>query len=184
VPSERTLRGAGARPFALDGGSFLGQPVSLGEAMTDSAGRLVVLAGKGAAYRHGQASLTSYAGADGWADDVCDGLVRATVRLGARRLKAEPTWVIATPPNYAPGMATGLVTLYDAVRSMFVESGALDTPPVSFAEDILPLFARLSDMQWVSKGYLESQGFGSGHDWLAPATVERPARPLNQEQPL
>jgi hypothetical protein len=177
VPGERTLRGAGARPVALDGGSFLGQPVSLGEAMTDSAGRLVVLAGKGAAYRHGQASLTSYAGADGWADDVCDGLVRATVRLGARRLEAEPAWVIATPPNYAPGMATGLVTLYDAVRSMFVESGALDTPPVSFAEDILPLFARLSDMQWVSKGYLESQGFGSGHDWLAPATVERLADP-------
>jgi hypothetical protein len=61
VPGERTLRGAGARPVALDGGSFLGQPVSLGEAMTDTAGRLVVLAGKGAAYRHGQASLTSLA---------------------------------------------------------------------------------------------------------------------------
>jgi|SRR5215212_1344997 len=67
-------------------------------------------------------------------------------------------------------MATGLVTLYDVVRSMFVQSGALDAPPVSFAEDILPLFARLPDMQWVSEGYLENEGFGSGHDWLAPAT--------------
>jgi hypothetical protein len=67
-------------------------------------------------------------------------------------------------------MATGLVTLYDVVRSMFVQSGALDAPPVSFAEDILPLFARLSDMQWgVSEGYLENGGFGSGHEWLAPA---------------
>ena len=173
VPGERTVRGAGAPPVALDGGSFLGQPVPLGEAMTDGAGRLVILPGRGAAYRHGHPSLTSYAGNDGWADDVCDGLVRATVRLGRRRLEADPAWVITTPPNYAPAMATGLVTLYDVARSMFVQSGALDAPPVSFAEDILPLFARLSDMQWVSEGYFESEGFGSGHDWLAPATVER-----------
>ena len=145
VPGERTVRGAGARPVALDGGSFLGQPVSLGEAMTDGAGRLVVLPGRGAAYRHGQASLTSYAGNDGWADDVSDGLVRATVQLGGRRLEADPAWVITTPPNYAPAMATGLVTLYDAVRPMFVQSGACDAPPVSFGDDILPLFARLSD---------------------------------------
>jgi L-lysine epsilon oxidase-like protein len=147
------------------------------EAMTDGAGRLVVLPGRGAAYRHGQASLSSYAGNDGWADDVSDGLVRATVRLGRRRLEADPAWVIATPPNYAPAMPTGLVTLYDVVRSMFVQSGTLDAPPVSLGDDILPLFARLSDMQWVSKGYFDSEGFGSGHDWLAPATVERLADP-------
>ncbi|MFL5857640.1 MAG: LodA/GoxA family CTQ-dependent oxidase, partial [Solirubrobacteraceae bacterium] len=49
-------------PLALDGGSFLGQPVSLGEVMTDGAGRLVILPGRGAAYRHGHPSLTSYAG--------------------------------------------------------------------------------------------------------------------------
>jgi hypothetical protein len=177
VPGERTIRGAGARPVALDGGAFLGQPVSLGEAMTDGAGRLVVLPGRGAAYRHGQASLTSYAGNDGWADDVSDGLVHATVRLGRRRLEADPAWVIATPPNYAPAMATGLVTLYDVVRSMFVQGGTLDAPPVSLGDDILPLFARLSDMQWVSKGYFDSEGFGSGHDWLALATVERLADP-------
>jgi hypothetical protein len=177
VPGERTVRGAGAHPIALDGGSFLGQPVSLGEVMTDGAGRLVILPGQGAAYSHGQPSLTSYAGNDGWADDVCDGLIRATVRLGRRRLEADPAWVITTPPNYAPAMATGLVTLYDVVRSMFVQSGALDAPRVSFAEDILPLFARLSDMQWVSEGYLDGEGFGSGHDWLAPPTVERLADP-------
>ncbi|MFL5851108.1 MAG: LodA/GoxA family CTQ-dependent oxidase, partial [Solirubrobacteraceae bacterium] len=57
--------------------------------------------------RHGHPSLTSYAGNDGWADDVCDGLIRATVRLGRRRLEADAAWVITTPPNYAPGMATG-----------------------------------------------------------------------------
>jgi L-Lysine epsilon oxidase N-terminal len=37
VPGERTIRGAGARPVALDGGALLGQRVSLGEAMTDGA---------------------------------------------------------------------------------------------------------------------------------------------------
>ncbi|MFL5905782.1 MAG: LodA/GoxA family CTQ-dependent oxidase [Solirubrobacteraceae bacterium] len=90
--------------MALDGGSFLGQPVSLGEAMTDGAGRLVILPGRGAAYRHGHPSLSH---TPETADDVCDGLIRATVRLGRRRLEADAAWVITTPPNYAPGMATG-----------------------------------------------------------------------------
>jgi flavin-dependent dehydrogenase len=173
VPAERSVRGAGARPVPLDGGAFLGQPVSLGEVMTDGAGRLVVLPSIGKGYRHGDAVLTSYAGDDGWADDVCDGVVRATVRLGRRRLEADPAWVLTTPPNYAPGMATGVVTLYDAVRSTFVDSGALAPPPVSFVDDILPLFARQSALQWVSRGYFERQGFGSGHNWLAAPEVER-----------
>ncbi|MFL5858089.1 MAG: LodA/GoxA family CTQ-dependent oxidase [Solirubrobacteraceae bacterium] len=104
MPGERTVRGAGARPVALDGGSFLGQPVSLGEAMTDGAGRLVILPGRGAAYRHGHPSLTSYAGNRRRRvrrPDPRDGASRAPAAGGRRRR------VITTPPNYAPGMATG-----------------------------------------------------------------------------
>src|SRR5262249_42455826 len=90
-----------------------------------------------------------------------------------------------TPPNYGPGMATGLITLYDAVRSMFVASGQLATDRVSFADDILPVFARMTDMQWVNQGFFESNGFGSDEDWLTDENVARLAdrrqQPFHQE---
>ncbi len=173
APGERTVQGAAARPVALDGGSFLGQEIGLGELMTDEEGRLVVLPGAGRAYSNGAHALTSFAGNDGWTDDVCDGVVRATVKIGGRTVEAEPAWVLITPPNYGPGLATGLVTLYDAVRSMFVDSGQLDAGAVSFADDIFPIFARMTDMQWVNEGFLASNGFGSREDWLATENVGR-----------
>jgi hypothetical protein len=120
---ERRLR-RGARPVAL-AGTFLGLDIGLGELMTDGEGRLVVLPGPGGAYSKGGNALTNFAGNDGWADDVCDGPVHATVKIDGRTIEADPAWVLVTPPNYAPGMSTGLVTLYDAVRSMFVASGQL-----------------------------------------------------------
>src|SRR5205807_2457894 len=109
----------------------------------------------------------------GWTDDVCDGPVRASVKLGNRVLEAEPAWVLVTPPNYAPAMAHGVVTAYDAARSTFVDAGMLEAGPVSLSEDILPIFARLVDLQWVSAGFLETNGFGSPHDWLAGDLPER-----------
>jgi len=45
------------------------------------------------------------------------------VKLGDRVLEADPAWLITTPPNYAPAMATGVVTVYDAARSSFVDAG-------------------------------------------------------------
>jgi hypothetical protein len=176
APCERSVRGAAAGPVALDG-SFQGEHVRLGELMTDEAGRLVVLPGRGRGYTDGSASLTTYAGNDGWADDVCDGVVRATVRVGGRTIRTEPAWVLTTPPNYGPAMATGFTTLYDAVRSALVDAGMLDPGPVSLRKDILPLFARLDDMQWVNAGYYRENGFGSGGEWLSEPTLERLADP-------
>ena len=171
-PGERRLTGAAARPVAL-GGTFLGQDVDLGEVMTDGQGRLVVLPGPGRAYSNGGNALTNFAGNDGWADDVCDGPVRATVRIEGRTIEANPAWVLVTPPNYAPAMRTGLVTLYDAVRSMFVASGQLDAGEVSFADDIFPIFARMTDMQWVNEGFFLSNGFGSQEDWQTDENIAR-----------
>ena len=176
APGERSVRGAAAGPVALDG-SFQGENVGLGELMTDGEGRLVVLPGRGRGYTDGSASLTTYAGNDGWADDVCDGVVRATVRIGGRTIPTEAAWVLTTPPNYGPAMATGFITLYDAVRSAFVDAGMLDPGPVSLREDILPLFARLDDTQWVNEGYLRENGFGSGREWLSERSLERLADP-------
>ena len=173
APPARTVRGAGATPVPLDGGTFLGESVPLGEVMTDGEGRLVFLPASGRAYSPHSTPLGSYSSNPGWADDVCDGPVHATVKLGNRTLEAEPAWVISTPPNYAPSIGTGLVTAYDAARSMFVDAGLLQAGSVDFAADILPIFARLVDMQWVSAGFFKSNGWGSKADWLARGMPER-----------
>ena len=175
-PGERSVHGAGARPVPLHG-SFLGVDVDLGELMTDGDGRLVLLPGPGRAYSKGNHPLTTFSGNDGWTDDVCDGPVHATVRIDGRTIEAEPAWALVTPPNYGPGMSTGLVTLYDAVRSMFVASGGLDAGEVSFADDILPIFARMTEMQWVNEGFFVSNGFDSKEDWLTDENVARLADP-------
>ena len=176
APGEKSVRGAASGPVALDG-SFHSEKVHLGELMTDEVGRLVVLPGPGRGYTDGTASLTTFAGNDGWADDVCDGVVRATVRIDGRTIPTESAWVLTTPPNYGPGIATGFITLYDAVRSALVDGGMLDPGTVSLREDILPLFARLDDMQWVNEGYFRENGFGSGGEWLSQSTLERLADP-------
>jgi hypothetical protein len=173
APPEKSVRGAAAKPVPLDGGEFLGQPVTLGELMTDEAGRLVVLPGPGRGFTNGSSSLTNFAGNDGWADDVCDGVVRADVRIGGRTLTAAPAWLLTTPPNYGPGMATGFVTLYDAARSGLVDAGMLAAGPVSFAQDILPLFVRLQDMQWVNEGYFRLSGPGGEEEWLAEPLLSK-----------
>jgi hypothetical protein len=95
------------------------------------------------------------------------------VKLGNRILEAEPAWVVSTPPNYAPGIATGLVTAYDAARSALVDAGMLAPGAVDFAGEILPIFARLVDLQWVSAGFFASNGWGSQENWLANGMSEQ-----------
>jgi hypothetical protein len=178
---ERSVHGAGAKPVALRG-TFLGLDVDLGELLTDGEGRLVAVPGPGRAYSKGAHPLTTFSGNNWWTDDVCDGPVHATVQIGGRTIEADPAWVLVTPPNYGPGVATGLVTLYDAVRSMFVASGQLPAGPVSFADDVLPVFARMTEMQWVNDGFFQSNGFGSDEDWLTNENVARLAD--HRQQPF
>jgi hypothetical protein len=165
----RSVAGAGAGPLGLDGGEFLGVPVSLGEVMTDAEGRLIVLPASGAAHPGPNAPpLNGFADNDGWTDDTCDGPVHAEVRLGEKTFVAEPAWVICGSPNYAPGIGVGLVTLFDAVQSALVEAGTIMPPATDFERHIWPIFARLNDLQWVNEGYLQKYGFGSSQDWVQP----------------
>ena len=173
VPPGRSVSGTGAGPVALDGGAFLGESVPLGELMTDGAGRLVFMPAPGKGYSPHSTPLGSFSSNPGWTDDICDGVVRASVKLGGRMLEADPAWVVSTPPNYAPAIATGLVTAYDAARSTLVDAGMLEPGGVDFAQDILPIFARLVDMQWVSAGFFQSNGWGSPADWLADGMPQR-----------
>ena len=98
----------------LDAGRFLDERVPLGELFTDDQARLVFVPAEGRGYSRGQAPLTTFADNDGWADDICDGPVLARVTLGERTLHADPGWVVATPPNYGPGLRAGLITAYDS----------------------------------------------------------------------
>ena len=159
----------------LDGGTFLGAPVGLGELMVDGAGRLVVVPGSGSGYAPSSAPLTTFSDNDGWSDDLCDGPVRATVRIGTRRLDASPGWVVVTPPNYGPALATGLVSAYDSARTAWGVDP--DARRVGFGTDILPVLTRLVDMQWVNTGFLRSNGWQTDGDYLAPATLEVLASP-------
>ncbi|MBV9006753.1 MAG: LodA/GoxA family CTQ-dependent oxidase [Solirubrobacterales bacterium] len=72
----------------MTGGSFMGEQVPLGELMTDGDGRLVFLPAQGRGYSPHSTPLGSYATNPGWTDDVCDGSVRASVKVGSRLLEA------------------------------------------------------------------------------------------------
>ncbi len=113
---KQSIAGPAADLVALDAGRFLDVPVPLGELLTDELGRLVFVPAVGSGYSPGQAPLTTFSDNDGWADDICDGPVLASVTLGGRTLEAEPGWVVVTPPNYGPGLVAGLVTAYDSAR--------------------------------------------------------------------
>jgi hypothetical protein len=133
--------------------------VRLGDLLTDSAGRLIVLGGLGKSQflspddeeRH----IDNFADNDGWCDDTSDGPVRATIRLNGSTgtVEADPAWVVVAPPDFAPSIEN-VVTLYDVVYNMmakFDPSLAIsDVTKVSFTRDIYPILRRVSNMHWVS----------------------------------
>ncbi|MFM9135269.1 MAG: LodA/GoxA family CTQ-dependent oxidase, partial [bacterium] len=127
--TPRTLTGAGAKPQELDGGTFLGIPVTLGEVLTDAAGRLVVMPGPGKAIPGPGAPPLTGLSSDGWTDDTCDGPIRATVRINGRTLQADPAYVICTTPDWGPSVAEAIVTLYDAIESALVSANRRKKPP-------------------------------------------------------
>ena len=174
APGPRSIGGRERGPVPLSGGTFLGSPVDLGELLLDERGRLVVLPGPGAGFSPESTPLRNFSDNDGWADDTCDGPVYASVRMGRRTLDAAPAWLAVTPPNYGPAVASGVVTAYDSARTAW-DVDARRT--IGFGSDVLPVLARLVDLQWVNTGFLRSNGWGTDGDYLDPETVEVLARP-------
>jgi hypothetical protein len=150
--------------------------VPLGDLLTDSAGRLIVLGGfgnsqffsPGGEERH----IDNFADNDSWCDDTSDGPVRATIRLNGttEAIEADSAWVIVAPPDFAPPIEN-VVTLYDVVYDMMAKSPPLapslamsDDTRVSFTKDIYPILRRVSNMHWVSKFAAGGHSRGSaGH---------------------
>ena len=167
-PGPASISGPNADAVALDGGTFLGTPVSLGELRTDSDGSLLVLGGAGQSGTPlPNNPVRRFANNDGWHDDVSDGPVSASVVLDGRTLDVTSAWVVVAPPNYAPGI-DGLVTLYDVLVDM-----APDQQPdqVSFTDHVLPILRRFSKLQWVNLGFSQQFGWNAQDDWMNPDTL-------------
>jgi hypothetical protein len=170
-PGPRSIAGMNVRgpAYHFDTGRFMGRRVSLGELRTDAYGHLLVLGGFG---QSGTVNANTppmhIANNDGWYDDTSDGPVTARVVLGGKSLPVTPAWVIVAPPAYAPGI-TPMVTLYDVAYQAWLDVHAPTQPPaVSFTRDILPIFERFDQLQWVN------EGFSIGYGWKGQVPLRDP----------
>ena len=197
TPGPRSIAGisvSGGPEHAFDNGSFtVGEKeetgIYLGELQTTPLGQLLVLGGRGVSK-----SLTdappfdkndpdSFNNADTWYDDMSDGPVSAEVSINGVDVPVDGAWVVCTPPNYAPDVI-GWRTMYDLLVDTFIGSGALPVPAeTSFSKDVLPQLQRLSNLQWVNKGFATMFGDGGPMDFNDPSLVARLARAPGSDDP-
>ncbi|WP_316822616.1 LodA/GoxA family CTQ-dependent oxidase [Pedobacter gandavensis] len=154
-------------------GKFQGETVYLGEMHTDEKGRLIMLGGHGVSKNiNGDIAIT-FANNEGWYDDISDGPVTADVEYKGVKLKVEPAWVICGPPDYAP-MQKSVRTMWDLMRDVAVDSGMLARPKrPSFTQDILPIFQRMTNLQWVNAGFGAAFGWGGQFDYTTAKWMVR-----------
>ena len=130
---------------------------TLGEMLTDSQGRLLVLGGFGRA--GGSQSITSFAGADSWHDDISDGPVTCQLTLKGGKVIEMDAWVVIGSPKFAPELVN-IVTLDDLMFDVGVRY--LNLVPTlyndgwnaeyvaNYKRDIEPLIKRPMDCLWVA----------------------------------
>ncbi len=180
-PGPRTIKGPGqsGSAYQFDTGTFMGSPVPLGELRTDELGRLLVLGGRGKSGSPGDTPIfdpahpSSFNNADGWFDDVSDGPVTAKVTIQGRDIPTDPAWVVVGPPNYAPDVISWC-TVYDLLVDAYTECGWLPMPArASFTRDVWPALQRLSNLQWVNKGFAAWFGQGGPMHFEDPALLAK-----------
>lgn len=160
-------------------GNFQGTPVTLGELQTDGMGRLLVLPGFGVSASpsgkpvYNPLDPNSFNNAAGWYDDISDGPVHATVKIDGKDFDADPAWVVAAPPNFAPDL-TGWRTLNDLVRDVYMYAGMISLPKeITFQKHVLPILSRLNELQWVNKGFLSMFGAGAPMNFSDPQLLRK-----------
>ncbi|MCF2875083.1 MULTISPECIES: LodA/GoxA family CTQ-dependent oxidase [unclassified Tenacibaculum] len=154
-------------------GEFQSKEVYLGEMRTDQKGRLIMLGGHGKSENlKGDIAIT-FANNEGWYDDTSDGPITAEVEYEGVQLKVEPAWVVCAPPDYAP-MQKSVRTMWDLMRDVAVKSGMLERPArPSFKKDILPIFERMTNLQWVNAGFAAAFGWGGQFDYTTVEWVKK-----------
>ena len=184
-PGPRSIRGkliSGGDEHLFNTGKFKDTVVPLGEIRTDFAGRLQVLGGYGQSASPSGAPIytpsdaNSFNNADDWYDDISDGPITATVSINGRSIPVQHAWVVTAPPNYGTEVV-GWRTMFDLLTDSYIACGWLPMPPTtSFSKDILPLLQRLSNLQWVNRGFAAMFGKGAPMDFTDPAFLARLAR--------
>lgn len=184
-PGPRSISGAnvhGGAEHVFDTGTFKTTPVGLGEVRTDENGHLLVLGGVGHSSSPSGAPIfnpndgESFNNADDWFDDMSDGPVDATVSIDGRSIPVTGAWVAVAPPNYGTTVL-GWRTLYDLLVDTYVEAGWMPFPsPVSFTKHILPVVQRLSNLQWVNRGFAALFGRGGPMDFDDPSLLAKLSR--------
>ena len=174
LPSPKSITGTNQSGAAFDDGAFHGKSVPLGELRTDDKGRLLFFGGLGdSSPRVPGTKPDTFANNEDWHDDVCDGPVRARVRIPGKTLDAKPAHVIVAPPNFGPGLF-GIVTMDDVVRDTFREQGWLQRPTsTSFTNDVWPIFDRMTGHQWVNDGIFLVAGEGTPLDARNQGVIDR-----------
>lgn len=146
-----------------------GWPIrTLGELRTDGEGRLLVLGGHGLA--GGDQSITSFAGADSWNDDIADGPVTCSLTLQDGTALQLQAWVVVGSPKFAPELVN-IVTLDDIAFDVAVrfqnlipelcqrdpQTASPFTPGrfnpnyiANYQRDIEPIIRRPLDYIWVA----------------------------------
>lgn len=166
-----------SEPNIEEGQTFVGQffkkDVYLGEMRTDNEGRLVMLGGRGVSANVDGNIAVTFANNEGWHDDMSDGPVTAEVTYKGQSLDVDPAWVICAPPDYAP-MQKSVRTMWDLMRSVAHEAKMLKVPKKpSFTKDILPIFERMTNLQWVNAGFAAAFGWGGQFDYTSLEWVQK-----------
>lgn len=173
TPAMQSVQGVKAKAKRFDDGKFMDRRVYLGEILTDEAGRLIVLGGHGVAASCDETWAITFANNEGWFDDVSDGPVNAEVTLDGHKLEVVPAWVVVAPPNYGPQQKS-VRTLWDLMRDVAIQDGTLPMPTrPSFTFDILPIFERMRNLQWVNAGFASGFGFQGAFDFTTPEAIAR-----------
>ncbi|MEM6583171.1 MAG: CTQ-dependent lysine 6-oxidase LodA [Pseudomonadota bacterium] len=134
---------------------------TLGAMTMDKTGGLLVLGGQGRAGGPKGDRIESFAGADGYFDDVSDGSVIAELTLRSGETLWLHAWVLTGPPKVAPELVN-ITTLDDLIFDMAVRhKGAApelynasngswnDAFIVDYQAHIKPIFERMQRYQWV-----------------------------------
>lgn len=182
-PSARTLNSAGGRAL-FDDGKFRGVTVPLGEIRMDGDGRLIYIASRGHAdSQPAGVALQTFADNFDWFDDIADGVVEASVTIDGAMHQAKPAWIVAAPPDFAPGIQN-IVSWYDVAFQAAVDNGFLSAPArPSFQHHIRPILERFVQLKWTNAIFFQQFGPGSPRDFTSKlAALADPAQEQQTRQ--
>ncbi len=186
TPVSITGKNEKGKKYSFDDGKFFGKKVKLGHVETDAEGRLLFFGGDGDSASEDNEPAITFANNEGWHDDTCDGVVRATVDINGKKFEAEPANVAVTPPNFGPGLY-GVVTMNDVVQDLFIREMNYPNPSakgVIFYEHIYPMLQRMTDTQWVNSGFFMLFGKNSPSDFTNPEFVKQLENPSEEFKAL